>query len=193
MSKAIHIQTQSHQIFLLFATLFFFFCAFSTPIYRNSLKTCRKVFFLFSFSLHLSDPCFCCVTDDFNYLLTPCTQQIHMINGPGGCCNHHLDGAKESKQLFSTVILKTATTAGGDCRCTKGERETVPVQIRLTAIQCHRGHIHFSFLRLQAATICLQKKKPISPQQGERLLQTIDQQIAAFYMEIVVKEMKDEM
>lgn len=35
-----------------------------------------------------------------------------MINGPGGCYSHHLDGAKESKELFSTVILKTATTAG---------------------------------------------------------------------------------
>lgn len=70
-----------------------------------------------SFSLFLpASPnlCFCCVTDDFNYLLTPCTQQIHMINGVGSCCSHHLDGAKESKELFSTVILKTATTAGGD-------------------------------------------------------------------------------
>ena len=53
------------------------------------------------------------MTDGFNYLLTPCTQQIHMINGVGGCCSYHLDGAKESKELFSTVILKTAYTAGG--------------------------------------------------------------------------------
>lgn len=52
---------------------------------------------LFPFLFRLSDPCFCCVTDDFNYLLTPCTQQIHMINGVGDGCSHHLDGAKECK------------------------------------------------------------------------------------------------
>lgn len=68
------------------------------------------------------------MTDDFNYLLTPCTQQIHMINCPGGRYSHHLDGAKESKELFYAVILKTATTAGGgDCRCAEGEQETGPV------------------------------------------------------------------
>lgn len=65
------------------------------------------------FHCHLFSPFFCCVTDDFNYLLTPCTQQIHMINCPGGRYSHHLDGAKESKELFYAVILKTATTAGG--------------------------------------------------------------------------------
>lgn len=57
----------------------------------------RELSFLSCFPLRLSDPCFCCVTDDFNYLLTLRTQQIHMINGVGDCCSHHLDEAKEYK------------------------------------------------------------------------------------------------
>lgn len=86
-------------------------------------KPQRKVSFLFSVAHWLPSPCFCCVTDDFNYLLTPCTQQIHMINGLGSCCSHHLDGAKESKELFSTVIFTTATTAGGIAGLPRGNKK----------------------------------------------------------------------
>lgn len=81
-----------------------FFSVFSSP---SSSQICRKrveitrqnreLSFLSCFPLRLSDPRFCCVTDDFNYLLTLRTQQIHMINGVGDCCSHHLDEAKEYK------------------------------------------------------------------------------------------------
>lgn len=68
----------------------------SIKVGGNNSKQQKIIFFSLSlsFPLQLSDPCFCCVTDDFNYLLTPCTQQIHMINGLGDCCNHHLDEAE---------------------------------------------------------------------------------------------------
>lgn len=116
-------------IFLLYLFLFpqSLLCYNKIRVEKASNHPKRSLSFAF-FTPCFSDPCFCCVTDDFNYLLTPCAQQIHMINGPGDCCTHHLDGAKESVELSSTVILKTAPTAGGGLQVYRGNEK--PSQFR---------------------------------------------------------------
>ena len=137
-------------------------------------------------------PCFCSVTDDFNYLLTPCTQQIHMINCPGSCWSHHLDGARESKELFSTVTVKTITTAGEDCRCTKGEQGNRPSLDPVDGYLVSRGsHPFFLCETAGSDNICSSKKNPMSPQLGETLCGQFGRQIAALYMKIVVKELEE--
>ncbi len=167
---------------------------FPTTTQRHRKKkveiTCRKVSFLSSSPLRLSNPCLCCVTDDFNYLLTPCTQQIHMINGPGDCCTHHLDGAKESKQLSSTVILKTATTAGGGLQVYRGRTRNCPSLDPVDSYLVSKGSHPFFLSETAGSNNMPREKAAYKPQWGERLLEMIGQQIAALYMEIVVKEME---